>query len=171
MGFGSCSGGRRIMKTKMESFLGQGVSLYSEAQTTILAFESEMKKVLRTAVEGRTRWTPLTNHRIHSPSFGGGSGDWSWWGCISIDGRSPRRGAAEIDCGLWWNSPASERPIIYASFYIRPKSVLAFSWNRRDKHISSFNRFGRTFLYLPFFRTTEIKDSLNCLLDALLSQL
>jgi len=159
------------MTTKMKSFLQEGLGLYSEARQTLLAFDGEMESLLRTAVRGREHWSPMKNHRIHSPAAGGKRGEYGWWVAVSITGQSPRHGDAEIDCGVWWSAPEMLEPIIYASFYGKPKRVEKFAWSRGKQDISSFTRWGRTFLYVPVPKTLDIGGPLNRLLDALLKQL
>jgi hypothetical protein len=88
-----------------------------------------------------------------------------------IEGLSHRKEEVKIDCGIWWNALENNDPIIYASFYDKPKRVLMFSWGKQEQGIKSFNRWNKTFLYLPVSKMTDIGESLNRILDELLKQL
>jgi hypothetical protein len=97
---------------------------------------------------------------------------WGWAICAGIAGHSPRYGEAEIDCGFWWNAPDITYPILYASFFEKPKELLSgFRWQNGKRGISSFERWGRTFLYAPVPETVEIEAPLNRLLDQILKRL
>ena len=90
---------------------------------------------------------------------------------MDIEGVSHRSEPVAIDCGVWWNALKNEGPIIYASYTGEPKRVLKFPWIKKDKEIKSFDRWNRTFLYVPGLKSADIGDSLNQLLDELLKQL
>jgi hypothetical protein len=130
-----------------------------------------MEKLLGAAVQNRPRWSPLKKHKIYNPSSGGGRGDNGWWIEIAVTGRSPRGEEAQIDCGIWWDVLEPNEPVLYASFYDKPKRVLKFNWPDGKQRISSADRYGRTFLYVPVPKSAEIERPLNRLLDALLPRL
>jgi hypothetical protein len=161
------------MATEMKLFLRQGIRLYSDAQHTLAAFEQEMEKLLKTAVQSRSRWSPLKKYHMESPFSGGdnprGIG---WWVEMDVTGRSSRGEEVRIDSGLWWDAPPERGArILYTSFRKQPKRVLRFKWPAGKQGISSFDKFGRTFLYVPMPNSGEIEKPLNHLLDALLVQL
>ena len=159
------------MNTEMGSFLRQGIGLYSEARHTLAAFEREMEKLLGAALQSRARWSPLKKHRIGRPGAGGGRGDYGWWVSADITGRSPRGEEVLIDCGVWWDVLEADKPVLYASFYHKPKRVRIFKWPEGKQGISSSNLYGRTFLYVPVPKSVQIEKPLTRLLDALLKQL
>jgi len=94
-----------------------------------------------------------------------------YWKHPRQEGVSPRGDEVKIDCGVWWNAPEGNGPIIYASFYETPKRVLIFSWGKQRQGISSFDDHGKTYLYMPVPKSLDITWALNRLLDALLKQL
>src|SRR2546423_1474583 len=126
-----------------------------EAQNTLGAFEREIGKLLKATLETRKRWAPLKHYDIGMPSAGGGQ--YGWWVAVGITGQSSRREEAEVECGLWWNAPPIEEPIIYAGFYKGPKRVQKLLWHRGKQGILSFERWGRTFLYVPVPESVEIE--------------
>jgi hypothetical protein len=100
----------------------------------------------------------------------GGGGD-GLWIAVAVTGRSPRGEEADIDCGIWWDVLEPNEPVLYASFYDKPKRVLEFTWPDGKQGISSAVRYDRTFLYVPVPKSAEIELPLNRLLDALLPRL
>jgi hypothetical protein len=156
------------MNDENKRFVKEGMVLYPEARLTLDAFEKEIGKLLRSALQAKKGWDPLTTHKIGSPSAGGGS--YGSWVAAQITGRSPRHREVEIDCGFWWNSPEIEKPIVYASFDEKPKKRI-FPWQNENEGISSFNRWRRTYLYVRVPESVEIEQPLNRVLDALLKQL
>lgn len=160
------------MRPKMKPFLEAGLTQYAKAKSTIAAFEDEVERRLKATVEGRgKRWSPLTSVKCGRPRSGSGSGGEGYWISAYITGKFERHEDAAIDCGLWWNAPNISEPIIYADFYNQPKRVAKFSWDGNKKGVRSFDRCGRTHLYLPIPKSLEVADRLNRLLDALLKQL
>lgn len=161
------------MRRELKPFLEEGLTQYANAKYTIAAFEGEVARLLKAAVEGRERrrWSPLKSLLLGRPSPGGGSGGYGYWIAVYVTGKSQHHGDAAIDCGLWWNAPTVSEPIVYAEFYEKPKRVVNFSWDRNKKGIRSFEGSGRTVLYLPVPKSLEVADPLNRLLDALLKQL
>ena len=162
---------RKVMSVNVKSFLQEGVELYSEARTTLAAFDGEIEKLLWAAVQGRQQWSPLKNQRIQKPKSDGGRGDIGWWVATLIRGTSPRGEEVDIECGLWWSAPGMRKPMIFASFYKEPKRVLQFQWPKGKQGIESFTLWDKTYLYLPVPKPVEIEGPLNSLLDALLTQL
>jgi hypothetical protein len=158
------------MQHKMKPFLEEGLAQYAKAKSTVAAFEDEVERRLKAAVEGRQnqRWSPLTNVKPGRPSPGGGSGGEGYWISMGITGKSQRRDDVAIDFGLWWNAPSIPEAIIYAEF---GRPVMTFSWDGKKKDIHSFEYEHRTLLYLPVPKSLEVADPLNRLLDALLKQL
>ena len=159
------------MNTDMLPFLQEGLHQYIEAKQTVAAFELKLGDLLRETVTTRTRWSPLKQKQVgRGLSVAGNSSD-GYWIAASIQGSAPRNGEVAIDCGFWWTPDNFEKPIIYVGFYLKPKRVVNFKWSSKKRGIGSFERYGRTFLYVPFPKSFEIEQPLNQLLDALLEQL
>ena len=153
----------------MNPFLDEGLSVYAEAKASIAFFERELVKRLREAAVQRNKMPFLKSHEVIPPEPGGGDGE--FWVSMVTKGVSLRSESVDIDCGVWWNSPENKDAIIYASFYTEPKRVLKFSWTNQENGIKSFDRWERTFLYLPGSKVSDVGNSLNNLLDNLLKQL
>lgn len=158
------------MNDTRQPFLDDGLNVYAKARATLTFFEDEIGKLLLAAVERREKWPFLESHKIFQPKSGG-TGPVGYWVAMPIKGLSHRKELFEIDCGVWWNALKNQSPIIYASFTGEPKRVLKFSWINQRQGINSFDRFSRTFLYLPLLKSTDIEDALNQVLDELLKQL
>lgn len=159
------------MNEPMKPFLLEGLSVYAEARATIAFFEQEICKLLQDAAELREDWPFLKSKKICQPKSEKGAGQLGYWVAMAIEGTSHRGEPIEIDCGVWWNALRNGGPIIYASFTGEPKRVLTFSWTKQEDGIKSFDRFGRTFLYISALKSTDIGGSLNQILDELLKQL
>ena len=160
------------MNEFMTPFLCEGLSVYAEARATITFFEEEIAKLLMDAVGSRENWPFLESRKISQAKSDKGIGQNGYWVAMDIEGLSPhRKDIVMIDCGVWWNVVKNENPIIYASFTGDPKNGLQFLWPKKEQKIKSFDKWNRTFLYLPGSKSADIGDSLNQLLDELLKQL
>jgi hypothetical protein len=160
------------MNNKMKSFLREGARQYADALATVAAFEQQMSELLETAVQNRKQWHPLKGPRISKTQINRKNGESGYWIAIFIEGKSPRGEKAKIDCGLWWCLRGINKPIVYASYYDKPKRVLKFAWRDQRNGIQSHVLDEeRTILYLPLKDPTTISFSLKRLLDAILGQL
>jgi hypothetical protein len=162
----------QTMQNEMNPFLRQGLIDYLDAKHTLGAFEKEMSKRLDEAIAKRN-WKPLKKLQISSANPGGESGGYGCWISIYVIGESSRHGSTDIDCGIWWNKEQSTLPILYASFWSKPRETIGFQWKELKQGIQSFKEGSRnrTFLYLPVPKSLELGEPLNRLLDVLLKQL
>jgi hypothetical protein len=158
------------MQNEMGPFLKQGLIEYLDAKHTLGAFEKELSKRLDAAIS-KQDWKPLRKVQVSSANPGGGSGGYGYWIALYIVGESSRHGSTDIDCGIWWNQEQSPEPILYASFWSKPKGATAFPWKGIKQGIQSFKDSGRTFLYLPVPMSLEFGTPLNRLLNVLLKRL
>jgi len=159
------------MNDATQPFLDDGLNVYSKARATLTFFEEEIGKLLLAAAEQREKWQFLKSHKICQPKPDKGAGQLGYWVAMNIEGLSDRDEKAVIDCGVWWNALKNVSPIVYVNFLHEPKRVVKFSWAKEKQGIKSFDRWNRTFLYLPVLKSVDIGDSLNLLLDELLKQL
>jgi len=159
------------MNEETKPFLKQGMNVYAQARETLAFFEQEMIKLLSGVIERREKWHSLKDRKVFTEADRT-RGQLGYWVAAEIRGRSQRDEQVKIDCGIWWMAlQDDDSPIVYASFTDTPKRLLQFSWNRSEKNIRSFDRWGRTFLYLPASDPADIGKSLNRLLDELLKQM
>jgi hypothetical protein len=158
------------MNEAMQPFLNDGLNVYVKAKATIAFFEQEITELLLAGARRRQKLPCLDSHKI-SRCKSNGDGSYGHWIAIFFEGLSHLKEPVKIDCGVWWNSPEKDEPIVYASFYEEPKRVLVFSGNEKAQEIKSFVSYNRTYLYLPASKATDIGDSLNRILDELLKQL
>lgn len=157
------------MKTKNDRFLVQGIRCYAEARDTVIAFEAGIGSVLEKAVKRRKDWNPLSDVKFGKldVSENDYNGHWiSFW----ISGTAPESGEAVIDCGFWWKCGSVDFPIIYASYFDKPESVMGFAWEKNGGDIDSFSAWGRTFLFVRLQKPTTIDEQLDRLFVALLKQ-
>jgi hypothetical protein len=159
------------MNETMQPFLDDGLSVYAKAKATLTFFEAEIGKLLSKAVERRGQWPYLESHKLSPPEPGGGdSGD--YWIVMFVEGSSHRKEQVKIECGIWWNAVDDNgNPIVFGCFHGPENIITVPSWEKQEQGIASFNRWGRKHLYLPITKSTNIRDSLNQVLDELLKQL
>jgi hypothetical protein len=158
-------------KTNTENrFLEEGIKRYEEARDTIIAFEREMETLLDEVVANRQNWKPL-KRKDTKPASASTSFQFGYWISIEINGKSPRGEGVVLDCGLWWKNGVDDNPLVYASYYHKPKDICNFSWKDKGSDVRHISRWKRAFLYLPFRKPEEIEGSLNRVLDSLLKQL
>ncbi|HEY1663860.1 MAG TPA: hypothetical protein VGI03_15690 [Verrucomicrobiae bacterium] len=160
------------MNKDTKPFLNDGLNVYPEARATLTFFEQEVGKLLSTAVARREGWEPLKNHKVNSPKVDGTSGQGGYWVAMFAEGMSASNEMVKIDFGIWWQAiEGFDQPIVYASFYEIPERLIKFKWNHDKQDIRCFERWNRSFLYLPVTDSDDIGLLLNMVLNELLKLL
>ena len=158
------------MNDSMPPFLDDGLSVYAKARATLTFFEGEIGKLLHAALDERAKWPFLETHKISRAKGDKTAGENGYWVECGIEAFSHRKEQVAIGCGVWWRAVDASNAVVYGCFY-KPADKLMFAFPQQDQGIHSFDRFGRTHLYLPVTKSTEIGGFINMVLDELLQRL
>lgn len=158
------------MDKKLEEFLKKGYSsYYLKSLETAGYFQQMMGEKLLNIVRKEVKWSTF------SPAKGDSS-RLSFYDknkCISayIEGTMAGK-KAEIDTGIWWESPVKRCPLIaYAGFLEpSPKHLVNFQYRSQNGRISSFSYYGTTKLYVPDPDFDTLSGELILLLEELQGQ-